>query len=41
MNNSTNELSDEDLEKEREKLRKELEESAREFESVGGIKRHA
>ncbi|TDM23798.1 DnaD domain protein [Macrococcoides canis] len=39
--NSSNELSEDELEKEREKLRKELEESAREFESEGGIQRHA
>nr|WP_269800113.1 DnaD domain protein [Macrococcus caseolyticus] len=41
MCNDTNELSDDDLEKEREKLRKELEESAREFEDKGGVRHHA
>lgn len=38
---NSNELSDDELEKEREKLRKELEESAREFEDKGGVKHHA
>ncbi|WP_157821045.1 DnaD domain protein [Macrococcoides caseolyticum] len=39
--NNSNELSDDELEKEREKLRKELEESAREFEDKGGVRHHA
>ncbi|QQB05836.1 DnaD domain-containing protein [Macrococcoides caseolyticum] len=39
--NSSNELSDDELEKEREKLRKELEESAREFEDKEGVRHHA
>ncbi|BAH18247.1 conserved hypothetical protein [Macrococcoides caseolyticum JCSC5402] len=39
--NNTNELSEDELEKEREKLRKELEESAREFEDKGGVRHHA
>lgn len=39
--NNSNELSDNELENEREKLRKELEESAREFEDKGGVRHHA
>ncbi|PKE17795.1 DnaD domain protein [Macrococcoides caseolyticum] len=38
---NSKELSDDELEKEREKLRKELEESAREFEDKGGVRHHA